>query len=313
MRSRRAAVFLSILPLGLGLGVAACGDDSSGGTTTGPTALTAEQWRTQVDAICADFQKRIDAVAAPTDAGAVQAYVESVRALGSEQLSKIRALTPPDELASVAREGIANQEAAVALTDKVIERIAGGEDATKVIADLSSEGDRIEAEGDRLAKEAGLTECGSGGDDTSTTETTASTEETTASTDDTAISIPTTGDAEIDRYLGDVQEAVNALTAFGTALQNVGSVEDIQKQASSLRGRLGEFDTAIGKLDGYTLSNATLETQRKGLIEKGPALSDTLRKFVDAAADADLEKLGTIGAELATALQGFVTAAQPTP
>lgn len=305
---RRPLLALALLALPA-LAVAGCGgDDTSAGKTTS-SALSADQWREQADAICADIQTRQDAVAEPSGPSEIQSYLETILPLGKEQVSRIRALVPPAELASLQSQAVANQDAAVAIVQKAIDRIKGGEDATTVIQELTAEVEKITAEGDRLADEAGLTKCGSEGDSTTTTD--AGTESTESTTTAETPTIPTTGDAEVDRFLADVQKATGALTAFGNALSQVSNPDEIKSQVEELRGQLGDFDSAIAAMDGYTLDNATVEGQRSRLVAAGPKVSDVLREFIDAGATGDLVKITGVLPRVATALQDFTLAAQP--
>jgi hypothetical protein len=310
---RRPLLALALFALPA-LAVAGCGgDDKTAGTTT-VSALTADEWRAQTDAVCADIQTRQDAVPEPAGPGDVQSYLETILPLGKEQVSRIKALVPPAELQSIQSQAVANQEAAVAIVEKAIDRIKGGEDESKVVLELTAEVNKITAEGNRLADEAGLTKCGSEGDSTSTT-TDATTDATTESTETTTTAesptIPTTGNAQVDKFLADVQKATTALTAFGNALTSVSNPDEIKAKTTELRGQLGDFDAAIAAMDGYTLDNATVEGQRSRLVASGPKVSDVLREFIDAGATGDLAKIGAVLPKVATALQEFTVAAQP--
>jgi hypothetical protein len=310
--ARRSLLALALLALPA-LAVAGCGGDDSGSSssTTGGTALTAEAWRAAADAICSDITTRQDAVEAPTGPSEIQPYLEAVLPLGKEQVERIKALVPPEELRSLQSQAVANQEAIVARAEDAIERIKGGEDATKVITEFGPELDKLSAEGDRLADEAGLTECGSEGDSTATTTGDTTTESTEATTTVESPTIPTTGNAEVDKFLGDVQKATTALTAFGNALQSVSDPAEIKAQESSLRGQLGDFDSAIAAMDGYTLDVAVVEGQRSRIVATGPKVSDVLRKFIDAGASNDQGEIIRLLPEVTTALTDFTKAAQP--
>jgi hypothetical protein len=293
---------------------AGCGDDKKSEGATTVTALTAGQWREQADAICADIDTRSNAVAEPSSPAEIAAYLEKILPLGQEQVSRLKALVPPAELQSIQSQAVANQEEAVRVVQGALDRIKGGEDPTKVISELTADVDRITAEGKRLAQEAGLTKCGQD-ETTGTTGTTTETTETAETTETTETTetptIPTTGDAQVDRFLADVQKATGALTAFGNALSAASDPQDIKSKVSELRGKLGEFDAAIASMDGYTLDNSTVEGQRSRLVVSGPKVSDVLRKFVDAAASGDLGKITAVLPDVATALSDFGRAAQP--
>ncbi|MCU0308170.1 MAG: hypothetical protein MUE51_10480 [Thermoleophilia bacterium] len=147
--------------------------------------------------------------------------------------------------------------------------------------------------------------------DTTPTVDTTATADTTAGTD---TAVDTTGIGEVTQYLKDVQDASNALTAFGTALQNVNNPQQLESSYANLTAELDKFDEAIARMGGYTLEQAQLEAQRARLVAAGPALSDVLRRFLDAAQQAidtnDTAPLQAILPEVAQEIQNFVAAAQ---
>jgi len=302
---RRFLLTLALLAVPA-VAAAGCG----GGSSSKATGLSAAEWRQQADAICADIDTRQNAIAAPASAADVQKYLETILPLGKEQASRLKALAPPAELQSLQTQALANQEEAVSVVEQAIARIKGGEDPATVINGLTADVDRITGKGKELAQQAGLTKCGAGeGDGTTSTDTTAA---STASTESTSTpSIPTTGDAQVDQFLADVQKATGALTAFGTALSAAGNPDDIKAKADELRGQLADFDEAITAMGDYTLDNATVEGQRSRLVAAGPKVSEVLGKFIDAAGSGDIATIGTILPEVATALQDFTAAAQP--
>ena len=303
---------LALVLLGLpALAATGCGGGSSSGGTT-VSALTAAQWREQADAICKDISTRQDALPEPAGSSEVQAYLEKILPLGQEQVNRVRALVPPAELQSLQSQAIANLEEAISVVQKAIDRIKGGEDPEKVVSELTPEIERISAEGDRLASEAGLKECGDGeGSGATSTDTTGSesTDAATTTTGETP-TVPTSGDAQVDRFLADVQKATTALSAFGDALTAVGSPDEIKAKSAELRGQLGDFDAAIAAMDGYTIDNDLVEGQRSRLVATGPKVSDVLREFVEAGSTGDFAKIAPVLPKVATAVQDFADAAQ---
>ena len=317
--ARRPLLALVLLGLPALAATGRGGGSSSGGTTV--SALTAAQWREQADAICKDISTRQDALPEPAGSSEVQAYLEKILPLGQEQVNRVRALVPPAELQSLQSQAIANLEEAISVVQKAIDRIKGGEDPEKVVSELTPEIERISAEGDRLASEAGLKECGDGeGSGATSTDTTGSestdaataTESTDTETTTTGETptVPTSGDAQVDRFLADVQKATTALSAFGDALTAVGSPDEIKAKSAELRGQLGDFDAAIAAMDGYTIDIDLVEGQRSRLVATGPKVSDVLREFVEAGSTGDFAKIAPVLPKVATAVQDFADAAQ---
>ncbi|HMM48347.1 MAG TPA: hypothetical protein PKE32_01865 [Miltoncostaeaceae bacterium] len=130
-------------------------------------------------------------------------------------------------------------------------------------------------------------------------------------TDAPTTDAPTTdaGTGTTTQYVADAKEAADALTEFGNILSSTESIEKFKSKAPQAQEALDRFDAAIAKLDGYRMDDSTLEQQRAGLVEKGPAVSDVLRRFVDAAAANDEQATTDLLSEVMTALTEFSEAA----
>lgn len=304
---RRSAAGLAVV--GVVALIAGCGGGSD-------DTLSADEFRAQADAICADTTREGDALAEPTSAAEVLAYLQEGQRVQGAGLEKLKELKPPSDLEGDWQKALDLQDERTEAIDGAITRIEGGEDPEAVVSDINAEVNAKNDEMDTLAQGIGLTVCGADdedGTDTNTTSTATAptdttTTETTGSTD-TSINIPTTGDAQVDQYVADAKAAAAALTGFGQLLQAVTSPADLKEKAPEAQQALDEFDEAIAKLDGYTLDNSTLETQRSGLVREGPAVSDVLRRFVDAAAAGDEQAVQSLLPEVMTALQNFSSAA----
>lgn len=287
--------------------IAGCGGGSD-------DSLSADEFRAQADAICADTTRETDALASPTSADELLAYLKDGQRVQGAGLEKLKALEPPSDLKDDWDKALSLQDDRTETIDAAIARIEGGEDPQEVVAEIEETVTKQNDEMDALAQGIGLKVCGADDEDeptpgttsTDTTDTTAT--DTTASTD-TSVDIPTTGNAEVDQYVNDAKAAAGALTEFGQLLQAVKSPADLKTKAPEAQQSLDEFDAAIAKLDGYTLDNATLEKQRAGLVREGPAVSDVLRRFVDAAAAGDEQAVQSLLPEVMTALQNFSSAA----
>jgi hypothetical protein len=305
VRSRPLA---ALAVLGAAAAIAGCGggDDDSG-------ALSAEEFRSQADAICADANTRIDALDEPTGADQVLGFLQSGLTVQKEQLEKLKALEPPDDLAGTFNEATDLLDQQTAAIQGATDRIAGGEDPEAVIGEVDSEIDSLSDQADAKAKELGLEVCGTEDTGTDTTGTTATAPTTTAPATtappatETTSGSATTGDTA--GYVEDVQAAAGALTTFGTALQSTTSLDDLKAKVPDAKQALDEFDTAIGELDTYTLSDGTLDRQRAGLVRTGPRVSDVLRQFLDAAQEGDVAAVQGLVPEVTSAITEFQQAA----
>jgi hypothetical protein len=305
VRSRPLA---ALAVLGAAAAIAGCGggDDDSG-------ALSADEFRQQADAICADANTRIDALDEPTGADQVLGFLQSGLTVQKEQLEKLKALEPPDDLAGTFSEATDLLDQQTAAIQGATDRIAGGEDPEAVIGEVDSEIDSLSEQADAKAKELGLEVCGTedtGTDATDTTATVATAPALTTTTPpatDTTSGSATTGDTA--GYVEDVQAAAAALTTFGTALQSTTSLDDLKAKVPDATQALDDFDKAIGELETYTLSDGTLDRQRAGLVRTGPRVSDVLRQFLDAAQEGDVAAVQGLVPEVTSAITEFQQAA----
>jgi hypothetical protein len=305
VRSRPLA---ALAVLGAAAAIAGCGggDDDSG-------ALSADEFRQQADAICADANTRIDALDEPTGADQVLGFLQSGLTVQKEQLEKLKALEPPDDLAGTFNEATDLLDQQTAAIQGATDRIAGGEDPEAVIGEVDSEIDSLSDQADAKAKELGLEVCGTedtGTDATDTTATVATAPALTTTTPpatDTTSGSATTGDTA--GYVEDVQAAAAALTTFGTALQSTTSLDDLKAKVPDATQALDDFDKAIGELETYTLSDGTLDRQRAGLVRTGPRVSDVLRQFLDAAQEGDVAAVQGLVPEVTSAITEFQQAA----
>ena len=82
MRTPRLLALLVLVPLALAAG---CGDAKPAATTqTAATGLTADEWRTRADAICTEYDAKLEAIPSPTGPADVAAYFEKVLPLAKE-------------------------------------------------------------------------------------------------------------------------------------------------------------------------------------------------------------------------------------
>jgi hypothetical protein len=305
VRSRPLA---ALAVLGAAAAIAGCGggDDDSG-------ALSAEEFRSQADAICADANTRIDALDEPTSADQVLGFLQSGLTVQKEQLEKLKALQPPDDLAGTFNEATDLLDQQQAAIQDAADRIAGGEDAETVIGEADSDIDSISDQAKAKAKELGLEVCGTEDTGTEATDTTA----TVATAPDLTTTTPPATDGsggptatgDTAGYVEDVQSAATALTTFGTALQSTTSLDDLKAKVPDAKEALDQFDQAIAKLETYSLSDATLDKQRAGLARTGPNVSDVLRRFLDAAQKGDVSAVQGLVPEVTSAITEFQQAA----
>lgn len=295
--------------LGAIIALAGCGGGSD--------SLSADEFRSQADAICADANTQLEALTEPTSADGFLAYLRAGLPIQEAQLTKLEALKPPSDLANTYTEALDLLKQRQAAVSAAADRIEGGEDTEAVVKEVSDDIDGIGDEADAKAKDLGLKVCGSDDDDTATASTptvaTAPAQTVAPVTSAPATTTaPSGGTVAPEAYVKDVQVATTALQGFGELLQNSTSIEELGTNSAAAQKKLDEFDTAIAKLGTYKLAQAQLDTQRAGLVTTGPGVSDVLRRFITAAAAGDIAQLQKLVPEVTTAIGKFQSAATGT-
>lgn len=301
---------------------AACG---GGGDSDGSSPASTEDFLAEVDMVCADSREQLNAIEEPQSEDEFLPALQAALPIQQQQAEDLRATTPPEELESQYNEALGLIDAQVAVVEQSVDSLEAGEDPNEVVVEFTEGIERNEERLDEIAADIGLTECGAdaGDDGPSDDDTprdgtltdggdpddipTVSTEDS----DDTDAAPGQTGD--IRQYLTDVGAASQALVSFGEILQNASSPAELESSADEAQAQLDEFDEAVAMLDGYTLDDAELEEQRAGIVETAPEVSDTLRRFTDAAAAGDLEAVTELIPEVTTALTNFQQAAAGNP
>ncbi len=303
---------------GLAIGCIALVAGCGGGTSS--SALSPEEYRTQADAICTTFDTAQNAVAEPTSPETIAPYFETLLPLATKQTADLKALQVPDELKVKHDEAIGLQEQQLAIITDVKKRIDGGESPVSVVTELQTKVTPLSDKGEALAKELGLKVCGNDSSTTTSTTTTSTTATapvlTTATTstetaDTTATtSASPTGEVDATVFAGDVQKLGGNLTQFGLTLQAAAQgPAALAERSTLLRTQLDEFDTIIGRMDGYTVSTPELESRRAAIVASGPDVTSSGRELLDAADAGDAPKLNAILPKFTSALTKLQTAA----
>jgi hypothetical protein len=146
----RQSAFAVVVASALLLVAAACGGDDD--------RLSREELIEQGDAICADYEARIDAVGEPTNADDIERYVDEVKPIVEEGTNELDNLTPPEDLEDEYDEWIALTRTGVGSLDEL--KAAAAEGDEQWIQEIVQGLDDDEAEADRIAQGIGFQECG---------------------------------------------------------------------------------------------------------------------------------------------------------
>ena len=296
-----------IATLGVAALIAGCGGGSD--------SLSADEFRTRADAICADYNAKADALTDPSSPAEYLPSLKEIVPLQTAQLAKLKALKPPSELEGTFNEAIAILDEQKGILDSAVTRLEGGEDPQTVLTAIATKAGDLGDQADTKAKDLGLKVCGTdgGGTATGTTGPVATAPEATtapATTAGGADTAPTaTGTGDTAGYVADVQSAATALQAFGTILSESTGISDLKSKVPEAKDSLDTFDAAIAKLDDYTLGIPRLDEQRTGLARTGPKVSDVLRRFLAAAAAGNLSAVQALVPEVTSTIGEFQKAA----
>lgn len=278
----------------------------------GSDSLSAAEFRTQADAICADYNAKAATLTDPSSPAEYLTSLKEIVPLQDAQLAKLKALKAPSELEGTFTEALAILDKQKGVLDSAVTRLEGGEDPTAVITSIGAQAGDLGDQADVKAKDLGLTVCGTDGataSGTTSTTATAPAAPTTPATTAAATTTAPTGTGDTAGYVADVQSAATALQQFGTVLSTSTGISDLKSKVPEAQKSLDSFDAAIAKLDDYSLGIPRLDEQRTGLARTGPKVSDVLRRFLDAAASGDLGAVQKLIPEVTTTIGEFQKAA----
>ena len=290
MRFARHRIMAGLVCAGALALAAGCSTDSddppaSTGTTGGTAGLTAAEYRTQANAICVDTESGIAGLENPQSPTSEQTAEILSEGLEIQQagIDRLKGLDPPDDLQTGHDRAVRLLEQRQTVTQELLDRIEDGESVSALTTELGPRIQRLRTQGDDVARELGLEQCVDG----------------PAQSGDSGEG---GGGSALNRYRADVRAAGAAIGNFARLLQND---EAFAAKQDRLQANLDAFAQNIEDLNGYTLTNAQLETQRAGLARTGPDVTDVLNRFMQAAADGDEGAIQDLAPEVQEVLGDF--------
>jgi hypothetical protein len=133
--------------------VAGCGGGSGG-------RLSKEDFQSQANAICAKYQKQIDAIGAPSSLDEIPDLISQILPILNKEIDEISALEPPEELQSDLDKMLAATDRTKAAADDLSEAAKAGDQAA--VQKALEEGNAASKEADDLAANLGLQDCNTG-------------------------------------------------------------------------------------------------------------------------------------------------------
>jgi hypothetical protein len=132
----------------------ACGGGSD-------TRLSKAEFQSQANAICAKYQKQLNAIEEPTSLEEIPDLVDQALVILNKEIDEVAALNPPEELQSDFDKMIAASNKTKAAADDLSAAAKSGDQAA--VQKALEEGNAASSEADQLAGNLGLSECNAGG------------------------------------------------------------------------------------------------------------------------------------------------------
>ena len=139
---------------GLALLAAGCG----GG---GEEPLSQAEFQSQANAICAKYEKQLNALGAPSSIDEIPDLVQQALVILNKEIDEIAALNPPDELQSDFDKLIAASNKTKAAANDLSAAAKSGDQAA--VQQALEDGNAASDEADQLATGLGLGECNTNG------------------------------------------------------------------------------------------------------------------------------------------------------
>jgi hypothetical protein len=141
------------LTLTLALSFAACGGDDG---------LSKEDYQAELRKICAESERKTNAVEEPTraTAEAIADYLQRLRDVNAETIEKVEELEPPEDLRDAHDRALEANREGRQKVDDVIKELEGGGDPTQVLTDARKELEESSQAAKKAGEELGVPECG---------------------------------------------------------------------------------------------------------------------------------------------------------
>ena len=123
----------------------------------GGARLSTEEFQSQANAICAKYQKQLNALGSPTSIEEIPDLVDQALEILNKEVDEIAALNPPEDLQSDFDKMIAASDKTKAAADDLSTAAKSGDQAA--VQKALEEGNAASDEADQLATNLGLTEC----------------------------------------------------------------------------------------------------------------------------------------------------------
>ncbi|MEX2464265.1 MAG: hypothetical protein WD428_00155 [Gaiellaceae bacterium] len=155
MRTRLTAALLALVA-SAALAAAGCGGGGGSGDR-----LTAAEFRQAADAICAEYDQKIQDLGEPESLEDLTAFIGRAIPIIEEGFNKLEELQPPEELEADWNRAMEVNAENLQLTKDLQAAAESGNDER--VQEILAQASQNEEETDRLARELGLQRCGEEG------------------------------------------------------------------------------------------------------------------------------------------------------
>jgi hypothetical protein len=136
------------------LALSGCG---GGGSSSG-ARLTKAEFSAKANALCTDFNKKIDALPNPTTEAEMSSMLDQMKGMFEQVVAGMKKLNPPAESQAAYDRIMVLADEQLARVDDMIAALKAKDLAR--LQKLTKEGDTNDAETNKLFKELGATSCG---------------------------------------------------------------------------------------------------------------------------------------------------------
>jgi Tfp pilus assembly protein PilP len=123
----------------------------------GDDRLSREEFVSEAEAICEDFDQRVNEVDEPQNADDIERYVNEVRPVVEDGLNELKGIQPPEEFEGQWNELVAMNDESLQALDDLAEAAANRDEDR--LEEITEEASRRDEESDRIAQELGLQKC----------------------------------------------------------------------------------------------------------------------------------------------------------
>jgi hypothetical protein len=130
---------------------------AAAGCGGGGDRLTQEEFASQANAICQDFEQKIDDLGAPENLDDIEGFADEAAEIAGDGRDELAGLNPPEDLEADYARLLETLDEAIENIERIGDAAADGDEAE--VQRIAEEGEAEDEDSDRLARELGLDDC----------------------------------------------------------------------------------------------------------------------------------------------------------